>query len=172
MATIKIKGLGTREIPLNKALTLKKGLDDGTIQNHEWISIDKISFRAGDITAVTTDRVEIIQEGKNNEKVEQDYYQDRKKFLALSTEEKAKKMYFFQLFYKIMTDTDPTEEMMQKVEKIQADFFQENPYRMYISPKLFKPVMTGKGAQNGRFFHLIERIVSEDKFYEKYKLCQ
>lgn len=171
MASIKIRGIGLKEIPYFKAVSLKQKLDDKMVDGSEWVSIDNLSFKIGDITAVSTERTETAVEKNTTGDIDNEYYRNRHNFLVLSPEEKSKRMYFFELFYKIMMDVDLSNETRSEAEKIQFSFFKENPYRMYCDPLLYRPVTNTGKAKIGMFFHVIEKIISEDMFYVKYKLC-
>lgn len=172
MATIKIKGIGTKEIPRDKAISLKKQLDDGTLGRGVWINLDDISFLSSDITAITTEATEKTSYGNVTNEIDNEYYKDRGLFLGLSLDEKSKKMYFFDLFYKIMTDSDAKPDVHEKAQQIQYEFFSKNPYRMYCDPNAYRPLIEGNKAKLGKFLHIIERIVATDMDYTKYKLCR
>lgn len=169
MATIKIRGIGLKEIPYQKAVNLKQKIDNGEL-NNEWISIDNLSFKSGDITAITTDKVEVSQDKNENKKIDNEYYEDRHKILTSTPEERSNRLAFFKLFVKIMDDREVSEEELIKAKKIQLEFFEKNPYRLESNLEEFKSFV-GRSAKLGRFLHIVERVINTDMFYEKYKLC-
>lgn len=169
MAQIYIRGIGQKEVSNEDAKVIKQQWESGTLKHDEIISFGNFATKAGSITGITLEPE--IKSGNNSEQVEGDYYKERHEILSSSLEERAHRLEFFKLLIKIMDDRDPTEEELEKAKQIQLEFFQKNPYRLECDTSCFKEFTNGRVAKQGRFVHLIERIIGTDIYYQKYKMC-
>lgn len=167
MATLFLRGMGQRDIPYNAAKSIKDQIEHGTIKNEEWVSFGDFSCKAGSITGVLLD-TETSDKG-HNKAIEQEYYEDRMKILRQTPEQRAERLGWFKLFYKIMTGNETTPEIETKAKEIQLNFFKEHLFRLECDPVLFKELV-GNKATYGNFFHLLERTIQIDREFEKYKL--
>jgi len=169
MAQIYLRGIGQKEISNEDARVIKQQWESGTLKHDEIISFGNFATKAGGITGITLEPE--TRSSNNSEQVEDDYYKERHEILSSSLEERARRLEFFKLFMKIMEDRDPTEDELREAKQVQLEFFEKNPYRLECDVNCFKGFTNGKVAKQGRFIHIIERIIGTDIYYQKYKMC-
>ena len=168
MAQLQIRGIGMKDIPYEAAKTIQRQIENKLIKNEDWVTFGNFSCKAGSIIGVTLDP-ETTDNG-HSKFIDNEYYEDRMKILRTTPELRAERTGFFETFFQIMEDRRALPAAIDKAKVIQLEFFKANPYRLECDPKLFAGIITRKSAVNGRFFHLIERIVSTDRDMAKYKL--
>ncbi len=98
-----------------------------------------------------------------------DYLEERRKILALTPAERAKRMGFFRLMYwtytgkkseEVKIKDRPLEEI---VEKFQLKYFLENPRRVVCDPRMYKAFIKSPKANTFGLL-TIEQIVRQDNF--------
>ena len=169
MAQIYIRGIGQKEVSNEDARIIKQQWESGTLKHDEIISFGNFATKAGSITGITLEPE--VKNGTISKEIDDDYYKDRHEILMTSPEERSYRLGFFKLFIKIMDDRDVEKEELEKARLVHLEFFKNNPYRLECDLSVLKQFTNGKTAKLGRFVHLIERIIINDKFYQKYKLC-
>ncbi len=98
-----------------------------------------------------------------------DYLEDRRKILALTPEERAKRMGFFRLMYWIYTGKNSEEVKIKNqpiekiVERFQLKYFQVNPRRTVCDPRMYKAFIKSNKAHTFGF-STMEQIVRQDQF--------
>lgn len=168
MATLHLRGMGSKDVPYEAAKAIKDQIENKMLKNDEWVSFGNFSCKAGSIVGVVLDS-EFSDKGGNKE-VENEYYEDRMRILRQTPEERSERLGFFKLFYKIMTGDETTQEIDKIARDIQLGFFRKNPYRLEADPQLFRELVGVNSAKIGQYFHLIERIIRNDMDMVKYKL--
>lgn len=115
------------------------------------------------------------QDGKNIiQKYDDEYKAYRHQKLSLTAEQRGNNLSMFELFWWGATGKkEIPQEVADNVIKIQTDFFQENPKRIYCSPILFKDLIPAKKElsiwQKGAF-DVVERCVATDMRYAHFNL--
>ena len=145
MAKIKIKGL--RElvsVPNEVAEKIKEKLEDERVPNNYLIALEKMSFRKGDIAVIILENLKENYKGaewirENNRR----YFREREELLEKSPSEKAKlsveefKLFYRMCFGKELKDCDLELNALKAAEK----FYQENPLRTIVSPRIWAEVL-------------------------------
>ncbi len=116
--------------------------------------------------------IKMVSSLKSENKASDNFYREanntRMDYLKLSSEERAKRMGFFRLFYWSFTKMKSEEVFLESgkcIEElaysIQKKFFEENPKRTFCDPVFFHPIVKSKKA-DASGIGLIERITRED----------
>ena len=179
MTQLKIKGVGLISVDEITAKEVEEMLSDPNLKEKNiYIKTKKWSGYLSEITGVIRDS-EPIFDNKTGKEQEKSYKEFRDSFLKRSNEEKGKDTKMFELYYcavndKFGIDFKPDNEVLEKVIKVQTDFFTKNPTRCFCDPALFKPFVTFSesrciSAWSKLVFNMIENQIYTDVRYAKYK---
>lgn len=166
MSEVRIKG---RKEPMQVSYMVGKNLKElflnEKIPDTKKIEIDDWVGTKGDIKGVWLDSDSFKKMTREVEspsvQMNREYIEGRKKFLALSLDEKANQLGFFGFMYVGFKGTSEIPEKVQKkVIELQRDFFEKNPFRIVADPVIFKELLGGKCIQMAS--GLITRVVSRD----------
>jgi hypothetical protein len=166
MAKLRIKGLD-QEIYLEeeKARAIKKMWIDSTKQS-TIVDIDSWSGRVSDIRHIWFDNFSHTLRDVGVD-YEMEYLRERDDILAMSLEDRAKRLGMFDILWWSSTgEKEYSDEIKAKAIEIQTKFFTEHPKRCFCDPLLFKGLLPSKNIeinkwQNGGH-HFIESAVRED----------
>lgn len=138
MAKLKISGFNELlSISQEKAQEIRRMWLDPEIAKDHRFSVGNFAIIKGDIRAILLEN-----ETSSENPVEaqnQKYYAERDKLVALSPEERAKKNSWghFKLFYWGLFGKVPDEDMRERVSRVAAKFFKENPHRVVPDYELY-----------------------------------
>lgn len=179
MSQIKIKAIGLINVDDKTAREIDRMKADKTIKGtDQYIRTKKWCGYLSEIAGVIIDPDPVV-DNKSGEKQEKSYKEFRDSFLKRSNEVKGQDTKMFELYYcavndKFGVDFKPDNEVLEKVIKVQTDFFTKNPTRCFCDPALFKPFVTFSesrwiSAWSKLVFNMIENQIYTDVRYAKYK---
>lgn len=171
MSHIKLKGSRENvEVEKTEAQAVKRIFENDNFPKDYKIITESWSGTKGVIDYVVITNENVKQDGNAIiQNYDDEYKAYRRQKLSLTAEQRGKNLSMFELFWWGGTGKKEIPlEVAEKAVKIQTDFFQENPKRIYCSPILFKDIFPNKKEltiwQKGAF-DIVERCVATDMRY-------
>lgn len=176
MSYIRLKG-SKEQVDVEKleAQAIKRIFENINYAKDYLIKTETWSGTKGSIDYVVLTNENVKQDGNAIIKnYDDDYKKYRHQKLSLNPEQRGSNLSMFELFWWGATgQKEIPQDVKEKVIKIQTDFFQENPKRIYCSPILFKKIIPTKKDlsiwQKGAF-DVVERCVATDMRYAHFNL--
>ena len=176
MAKIRISGFQDLvSVENHKAIELQDRFRAGQIRGEEIFTIGNITFKGRDLKSVIVD--EAPEEEANLQRYKE-FYDNRRKFLALTPKEKAEKNSWghFKMFHKAVREEMPSEDLKPEVRKSAEEFYRNNPDWLCVSIKHWQEYL--KLPKNYKMenhaFRILERIeinnlddIRKDKIYQE-----
>ena len=176
MSYIKLKGSKENiEAEKLEAQAIKRIFENNNFSKDYPIKTETWSGIKGNIDYVVITNESIKQNGNLIVKnYDNEYKKYRHQKLSLTTEQRGKNLSMFELLWWGATGKkEIPQNIADKAEITQKEFFAENPKRIYCDPILFKDLIPGRGEltiwQRG-VFDVVERCVGIDMRYARYNL--
>ena len=176
MAYVKIRGVGTKEIPSSEARALKdlwvqfidKKIDNQLVESSE------LTFRLSEIVAVDTRWDQQAKDySANQQQAVQEFERHRSRLLALVPAERAKWMKLAEIAWWAVSPKRMPDDVRAAIIERQTAFFEENPQRAYANPICYRDVIekyrSVNDARNSLMvdaaMRLVERSLVEEWAY-------
>lgn len=126
--------------------------------------IRNMAFMCADIRSITKieeERKVVMSKDELNS--QKDYNKYRSSILAMSLEERAKRMTFANMLwnaYRLESKQEMPEEVQQQIIERQLKYFQENPKRIHANPICYKDLVewTIPGQKDDKFNHISKSL--------------
>lgn len=134
------------------------------------VTISDDSFTTFDIKTIGKKKIDNESKRQSGNKMieqaNQDYFQERKRFLALRPSEKVtQRRQFLNFLWNSFSSQNIPEDRIAEVKEITLKFYQENKNRMFPNPTLYKHLMPDR--QIGFGVGVIVNLLKTDIFYSK-----
>lgn len=105
------------------------------------LTVDNTVFLTADIKAIEKLGKTEAERAPDNKQSEREYWEFRKKMLALPIETRATFMRIPNIVWVSLTNEPMPNEIKTEIVKRQVEYFKENPKCMYASPKIYLDLM-------------------------------